>query len=60
MGHFPINTGEGGLTSNFLYTHKYDEKNKKYLDTKEGTFFAKTIYKIIKFLFNKSIAQNSL
>jgi len=58
LGSFPINTGEGSLTSNFLYTHKYNESNKKYLEIKEGTFFAKSIYKIIKFLLNKSIAQN--
>jgi len=58
MGNFPINTGEGGLTSNFLYTHKYDAENRKYLDVKEGTFFAKFIYKIVKFILNKSVAQN--
>ena len=58
MGNFPINTGEGGLTSNFLYTHKFDEKNTKYLDIKEGTFFAKAIYKITRLFLNKSIALN--
>lgn len=57
LGGFPINTGEGSLTSNFLYTHKYNEDDNCYLDVKEGTFFAKTIYKIIKFFSNKAIAQ---
>lgn len=28
LGKFPINTGEGSLTSNFLYTHKYNKGNK--------------------------------
>jgi len=56
LGGFPINTGEGSLTSNFLYTHRYNPKNKDYLDTAEGTLFAKTIYKILKFLLNDAIA----
>jgi len=57
LGNFPINTGEGSLTSNFLYTHKYDKKNSKYLDVKEGTIFAKSVYKIIRFLLNQAIAE---
>ena len=58
LGNFPINTGEGSLTSNFLYTHKFDESNRDYLDIKKGTLFAKTIYKIIKFFSTKRIAKN--
>ena len=57
LGKFPINTGEGSLTSNFLYTHKYNEKYNKYLDVKEGTFFAKGAYKVIKFILNQAIAE---
>ena len=57
LGKFPINTGEGSLTSNFLYTHKYNEKDKKYLDVKEGTFFAKSVYKLIKFILNQVVAE---
>lgn len=56
LGGFPINTGEGSLTSNFLYTHRYNPEDKGYLDTLEGTIFAKTIYRILKFLLNDSIA----
>ncbi len=54
---FPINTGEGGLTSNFLKTHEYavDGEN-TYLEKKEGTWFAKSVYTLIKIFFNKSIA----
>ena len=57
LGNFPINTGEGSLTSNFLFTHKYCNKNKEYMSVKEGTIFAKTIYRVLRFLLNYSIAQ---
>lgn len=57
LGKFPINTGEGSLTSNFLYTHKYNPRDKAYLNTKEGTLFAKTIYRVLKLLLNYSIAM---
>jgi len=57
LGEFPINTGEGGLTSNFLYTHKYTSQRREYLDIFEGTFFAKAIYKIVKFLLNEAVAE---
>ncbi len=57
LGEFPINTGEGSLTSNFLYTHKYNPKDNCYLDVLEGTFFAKTVFIVLKFLLNRSIAQ---
>jgi len=57
LGNFPINTGEGSLTSNFLYTHAYKKENGRYLDVKEGTLFAKTVYLLIKVLLNASVAQ---
>jgi len=57
LGKFPINTGEGSLTSNFLYTHKYNPKDNSYLDVLEGTLFAKTVFILLKFLFNRSMAQ---
>jgi len=56
LGGFPINTGEGSLTSNFLYTHRYTAERAGYLDVVEGTLFAKTIYKILKFILNDAIA----
>ena len=56
LGKFPINTGEGSLTSNFLYTHKYTREC-KFFQTQEGTLFAKSIYKIIKILLNDALAQ---
>ena len=57
IGQFPINTGEGGLTSNFLSTLKCTECNNEYLQIKEGTWFAKTVYKIMCFVTNKEVAQ---
>ena len=56
LGKFPINTGEGGLTSNFLYTHKYTRAC-KFFETFEGTFFAKGIYKIVQLFSNEAIAR---
>jgi len=56
LGKFPINTGEGSLTSNFFYTHKYTREC-KFFETFEGTFFAKGVYKILKFFVNGAIAQ---
>ena len=56
LGKFPINTGEGSLTSNFFYTHKYTREC-KFFQTQEGTFFAKGVYKVLKFLVNAALAQ---
>lgn len=58
--NFPINTGEGGLTSNFLKTHKYpvDGSNNAYLERKEGTWFAKSIFTLVNMVLNKAIATN--
>lgn len=49
---FPINTGEGSLTTNYLITHKYDE-NKEYFEVVQGTIFARTMY----FLFSKTLGK---
>ena len=57
LANFPINTGEGGLTSNFLSTLKCTACNKEYLQMREGTWFAKSIYKIMKIVTNKEVAQ---
>ncbi len=51
-----INTGEGGLTSNYFFTHQPDPNNSKYLEIVKSTFFAETVFKITKFFFNKSVA----
>lgn len=57
-GAFPINTGEGGLTSNFLATLNVEDCNcTDYLEIKRGTVFAKSVYKILCFITNKEVAQ---
>ena len=57
-GNFPINTGEGGLTSNFLATLNVEDcEPSDYLEIKKGTFFAKTIYRVTRFLTNKEVSQ---
>lgn len=52
---FPINTGEGSLTTNYLVTHKYN-KDRRYFEIIEGTFFAKWVYLLFRFFFNKRLA----
>jgi hypothetical protein len=49
--------GEGSLTSNFLYTHRYKKEDNCYLEVKEGTFFAKGVYKFLALVFNRALAQ---
>ncbi len=57
-GAFPINTGEGGLTSNFLASLNLENlTNTDYLEIKEGTWFAKGAYYGIRFLTNREVAQ---
>lgn len=56
MGHFPVNTGEGGLTSNFFYTHRPDLHHMDYLEVVKGTWFAELAFKIAAFFFNRGVA----
>lgn len=60
IGNFPINTGEGSLTSNFLKSHKCSNNpnENRFLTIKEGTWFAKLIFRIVKLLLNEYIAIN--
>ena len=53
-GKFPINIGEGSLTSNFFFTHK--PKNREFLDVIEISEKDKKLYKVIGFLSNKFTA----
>ncbi|WP_320034641.1 FMN-binding glutamate synthase family protein [Halarcobacter sp.] len=53
-GDFPINSGEGGLTSNFFVTHNnYDIK---YMKEVKGSSFQESSFKLFKLLFNKPVA----
>ena len=56
-GQFPINTGEGGLTSNFLAPLNIGECRSPCLEIKKGTWFAKMVYRIIRFFTNKEVSQ---
>ena len=58
IGNFPINTGEGSLTSNFLKTHECSKNpdENRFLTIKEGTWFAKSIFYIVKTVLNEYIA----
>ena len=51
-----INTGEGSLTSNHLFTHKPDLDNCDYLEIVKSTPYAEFIYKLGRFLFNGKVA----
>lgn len=56
IGGFPINSGEGGVTSNFFVTHEnYDESYMKIVDSNN---FNKTIKSLAKFLFNGAVAAD--
>lgn len=56
-GNFPINTGEGGLTSNFLAPLNIPDCTSPCLEVKKGTWFAKITYRIIRFFTNKEVSQ---
>jgi glutamate synthase domain-containing protein 2 len=54
MGKFPINSGEGGLTSNFFVTHNnYDTK---YIEEVKGNSFEYGIFRFAKIFFNVPVA----
>ena len=57
MGGFPINTGEGSLTSNFFITHK--DYNEKYMKVIHGTGFSKKIKRVVEFFFNGALAADA-
>ncbi len=53
---FPLNTGEGGLTSNYFVTHVPDISNAKYLEIVKSTTFSEVIFNLTTLLFNRSLA----
>ncbi|WP_368029012.1 glutamate synthase-related protein [Arcobacter sp. s6] len=54
MGGFPINSGEGGLTSNFFVTH--NDYDKSYMKEVSGSSFQYKIFKLAKIFFNEPVA----
>ena len=53
---FALNTGEGGLTSNYFYTHKPDPMNAEYLEIIKPKESIEKIFKIISRLSNNALA----
>ncbi len=53
---FALNTGEGGLTSNYFYTHKPDPENAKYLEIVNPRESIEKIFKLISKLSNNVLA----
>ena len=51
-----INTGEGSLTSNHLFTHKPDLNNANYLEIVKSTPWAEFVFKIGDTIFNRALA----
>ena len=56
-GGFAINTGEGSLTSNFFFTHSYEE-SEGYLEVVRLQGIWLQIYNVIETIFNRYIAVN--
>ena len=57
-GHFPVNTGEGGLTTNFLVTHRsYDSR---YMEVVSLSRWQINLFKMLRSLFNSAFAITSL
>jgi glutamate synthase domain-containing protein 2 len=55
MGHFPINSGEGGVTSNFFVTH--ENYKKEYMTLVHGNSFQKAIKKFFDVFFNGAVSS---
>lgn len=56
LSNYTVNTGEGSLTSNHLYTLKPDLNNAEYLEVVQGTPWAEFVFKIVAKLLNRTYA----
>ncbi|RUM61637.1 MAG: FMN-binding glutamate synthase family protein [Sulfurimonas sp.] len=56
QSHLTVNTGEGGLTTNHLYTHLPDLRHSEYLEKVRSTPFAELVFKLSAFFFNRAVA----
>ena len=62
-GGFPINSGEGSVTTNFFFTHSIDLKNKneyKYMEIVEFNRFDKFLFYFLKIVLNNYIAITTM
>ena len=57
MGGFPINSGEGGLTSNFFVTHQ--DYQPEYMKIVHGTAVKKKIKDFVNLFFNGAMAADA-
>ncbi len=53
---FPLNTGEGGLTSNYFVTHAPDLSNAEYLEVVNSTPYAEFVFALTSWFFNRALA----
>ena len=58
-GGFPINSGEGSVTTNFFFTHKCSAEDASYLDIIPLGAFHGFFYRLTKLLGNRYIAINT-
>jgi len=56
LSNFPLNVGEGSLTSNHLYTLSPTKEDEKYLEIIEPTAKAETVFKLVEKISNKERA----
>ncbi len=56
ISSFTYNTGEGGLTSNHLYTYKPDLNNAEFLEIIHGTNFANQMFDFVEKISNRANA----
>ena len=56
LGGFPINSGEGSITTNFFFTHCYSE-DEKYMQTIAINKTLRFFYKLIHFSANRYLAR---
>jgi glutamate synthase domain-containing protein 2 len=57
-GKFPINTGEGGLTTNFLITHQ--SYTQKYMEVIHLSAWQEKFYFLLRTIFNRYFAIDTL
>ena len=56
LSDYTVNTGEGSLTSNHLYTLRPDLKHAEYLEIIESTPWAEFVFKVVAKIFNRAYA----
>jgi len=56
LSGFTVNTGEGSLTSNHLYTLEPDVRHDKYLEVVKSTPFAEFVFNMVDKIFNRTYA----